>query len=188
MKNQWLIWAFFIGIVVIVLFAFNNQGQDMVSLTDIFPESEMTQEPEIEYEFVDQEAPQAIEQVVEMPMESSTVPAGQTMAQPQSVAAVSSRSAETAPSVAVDVPVSDFSAVPYTIQVLSFRDKAKAQKALADVKAAGHPGYIATADLGEKGTWHRIYIGRFTTRSEAESFLSKVQKIYKGSFIISPKK
>jgi len=191
MKNQWAFWLFIVGVVVVVLFAFNYQGRhDVVSLSEIFPENEES-EAEYEYIFVDDTTESgsesaAVTEQTEEAAQSGTeiltavqveIPADTTSAVAETAAADVAKAADIAP---------DLDKTPFTIQVSSFRNKATAEKALSDVKNAGYPAFIASKDLGAKGVWHRIYIGTFQDKDSASSFLSKVKKDYQSSFIISP--
>lgn len=74
---------------------------------------------------------------------------------------------------------------PFAIQVYSFQDKDRAELALASLSNDGYPAYIVTKDLGEKGLWHRVWVGRFQTKEEAEALLKELKKDYKDSFIVS---
>lgn len=73
----------------------------------------------------------------------------------------------------------------FTIQIASFKDKTKAERALEDLKKKGYPGgFIVTKDLGEGNVRHRLYAGEFATKAQAEEFLTNVRKDYPDSFII----
>ena len=48
-----------------------------------------------------------------------------------------------------------------------------------------HTDYVnLKKELGERGTWYRIYIGAFDTKAAAEEYLPKLQSDYKDGFII----
>jgi DedD protein len=181
MRNSWLTWVF-VGLVVItVLFIFNYQGgKGTVPLSEIFPDEES--EPHaIEYEFVD-----ATEQATpQEPPASKTAPK-EVQTQQSSAAAVATPLKETATTPA-EVP-EEIKEILFTIQVASFKDKTKADKALEDLKKKGYAAYNFTRDLGDKGVWYRIYVGKFDTKSQAEELLTEVKKEYSNSFIISPGK
>lgn len=74
---------------------------------------------------------------------------------------------------------------PLTIQVHSFQDQAKAQKALEDLRKQGFSGYIIKRDLKEKGIWYRVCVGEFETKQQAEEALTKLKEKYKDSFVIA---
>jgi len=205
MKNQWPLWLFVIGVVMIVLFAFNYEGQnEVVSLSEIFPDDEFLDMPQVTYEFIDKEG-------VATPIQRRTVPpaVARTTAQTVNVKApdVAKKPApkpvrqvkvnpvpRTAPVAITPKPApaqvktaSDVSKIKFTIQIASSNNKDRAMAALKKVKAKGYDAYLVEKDLGSKGVWYRTYIGKFSSKSEAKTHLSKVNKDYPGSFLISPK-
>lgn len=80
--------------------------------------------------------------------------------------------------------VSDIPEKPFAIQVYSFQDRSKAEPAIEALEKKGYPAYIVSQDLGEKGLWHRVWVGRFETKDEAAEILDKIKGEYKDSFII----
>lgn len=186
MKN-WPIWLFVIGVVGIVLFAFNYQGKDdAVPLSEIFPEEDAPVK-RVEYEFVDQQEQPAGETPAET-AETVTQPPVKRLASPaERPAAPAAPQQVQAPAASPSAGTADFSQTPYTIQVLSSSQKASAETALNKVKAAGYPAYLQEVNIPDRGTWYRIYVGRFQTRAQADEYLTKVKKDYENSFVISPK-
>lgn len=73
----------------------------------------------------------------------------------------------------------------FAVQVFSFQDKNRAKAASEKLKKEGYPAYVITQDLGEKGVWHRVWLGEFKVEKEAIELLEKLKKDYKDSFIIS---
>jgi|GEM_PF-697809 len=58
----------------------------------------------------------------------------------------------------------------YALQVAAFKDKAQAETELKKFESKGLKGKIRTVDLGpEKGTWTRVYIGRYETAEKAKA-------------------
>ena len=55
----------------------------------------------------------------------------------------------------------------FTVQVASFNDQAQANERAASLKSAGIEARVVKVDIPGKGTWHRLQLGRFTTRAEA---------------------
>ncbi len=56
----------------------------------------------------------------------------------------------------------------YTIQVAAFKNKDSAEKfALESSQRTGLSFKVVTATIAGKGTWHRVQVGAFATRSEA---------------------
>lgn len=203
MKNSWLISVFVVGVVITVLVAFNYQGKkNKVSLSEIFPDEE-SYPVEVEYEFADESAPKAEQKAPIMkpaeivkPVEpakpakavtTTEVSKAMTAVQTQTAAKVSTPVTTTvaSPKVTQDA---EFSKIPFTIQIASFKDQSSAEKTAGELKQKGYVSFIASRDLGAKGTWYRVYVGQFDSKSQADLSLAEVKKEYKDSFIISPKK
>jgi len=212
MKNQWPLWMFVIGVVMIVLFAFNYEGQnEVVSLSEIFPDDEFSDMPQVTYEFIDKEgvatpiqtrsAPPAVVRTTAQTVEVKSPvvaekPAPKSVQQvkvvprtpaPQSVPRTAPVAVQPKPVPIQAQATSQASKVKFTIQVASSNNKERAMAALKKVKAKGYDAYLVEKDLGSKGVWYRTYIGKFANKSEAKTHLSKVSRDYPGSFLISPK-
>ncbi len=74
------------------------------------------------------------------------------------------------------------SAVPvkapfYTVHAGSYRTKAVASAEAERIKAKGHDAFVERADLGRRGIWYRVKVGRFKVRSDAEQLLKKIHKV-----------
>lgn len=188
MKSSWLIWIFVVGVVITVLIAFNYKGaDDSVKLNEIFPD-EKTSATDIQYEFADEAAQGAQQQ-------PAMVSEGVVIEPEQPAAAVGSVVQETAPiqtetTVAEKTEKSeiDFSKLAFTVQVSSFKEKAKAEQTVAALKNKSYDGFLVTRNLGDKGIWYRVYVGQFENKADAQAFHDKFKLDYKDSFIISPKK
>lgn len=76
----------------------------------------------------------------------------------------------------------------FAVQVYSFQDKNRADKALAALKEAGYKAYMEVSDLGEKGIWYRVRIGGLENEEKAKAMLEEVRKNYKSGFIVKPVK
>ena len=76
----------------------------------------------------------------------------------------------------------------FAVQVYSFQDHNRADKALENLKAAGYKAYMEVSDLGEKGTWYRVRIGGIENEEKAKAILEEVRKNYQSGIIIKPKK
>lgn len=191
MKNQWPIWVLVIGVVIIVLFAFNYHGQkDFIPLSEIFPDEKSETAPDIQYEFMNA-ATQGTQDLAAVPQESSQDLSVKTEAvMPKAPVASPAAPAPQGAPAALE-PATPPAGTPvktlYTIQVASSKNKAGAETTLNAVKAKGYPAFLAQKDLGQKGMWYRVYVGNFQTRKEAEAYLPKVRQDYKDSFIITPK-
>lgn len=81
----------------------------------------------------------------------------------------------------IDIPVPESQTSPkghavnqsegsLTLQVGSFPDAAEANRRVERLKAAGITARVVTAQLPGRGTWHRVQIGRFVTREEADRY------------------
>lgn len=63
----------------------------------------------------------------------------------------------------------------FTLQLRSSPDQNDAGSAVEKLKAAGFDAYVMKADLGKKGIWYRVRVGRFDTSDEARKIGSKVR-------------
>jgi cell division septation protein DedD len=59
---------------------------------------------------------------------------------------------------------------PFSLQVASMPDRAEALRMAEGLKASGLPAYVVEADLGRRGVWHRVRVGKFATAEEAQKF------------------
>ena len=71
----------------------------------------------------------------------------------------------------------------FTIQVASFQDKARAELVSEELKKKGYIPVISAKDLGDKGTWHRVWVGDFESEEKARELLKTLKEDYKDSFI-----
>lgn len=202
MKNQWPFWLFVIAIVIVVLISMNYQGKDeVVSIGEIFPGNQQ----ELDYEYVmesegdlaktDEAVPAVLpkatapvqEPAVVAPMKSQTT----AVAPVQTAAPVAPKSEPVAAASTSSVATtsSPLTLGTYTIQVLSSKDKAATETALKKVQGNGFAdAYMHSVDLGERGTWYRIYIGQFTTKAQADQQLTSVKQKYAGAFVVKATK
>jgi tyrosine-protein kinase Etk/Wzc len=60
---------------------------------------------------------------------------------------------------------------PYMVQVRATQDERIARETLAALKTRGHNAFMETIDLPGKGVWHRIFIGRFASETEARQYV-----------------
>lgn len=63
-----------------------------------------------------------------------------------------------------------------TIQVASLKDFKIADKMVALLRKKGYPAYSTVADLGNKGTWHRVRVGGFKDKKQALTTVSRLKK------------
>ena len=69
--------------------------------------------------------------------------------------------AESAPPIAADGA--------FVVQIASFRTDADAKKLVDRLKNYNLKTFVEVADLGDKGTWHRVLSGPFATRDNADA-------------------
>jgi cell division septation protein DedD len=192
MKNSWLIWIFIVGVVVTIFFAF-NQKKD-VPFNDIFPEDE-TGPVDIEYEFVPKnqtvserspsqdalEETETISSLQERQQEQVIeIEEVTNQPDPQQASTDSEENSSKTETVAID----DFQ---YTIQVASFKKKERAEKLKNELGEKDYEAFILSKDLKDAGVWHRVYVGRYDNKKEAQPTLKEIKKEYNNSFIIAPK-
>ncbi len=67
------------------------------------------------------------------------------------------------------------SKVRYSIQVGSYEDKAMAEEDAREMKKKGYDAFVVSADIPEKGTWHRVRIGRFPNKQAAERLANELK-------------
>lgn len=83
----------------------------------------------------------------------------------------SQESVAVAPSPAVDVqePRTEGpeAAVAFAVHVSSYRVRERAQAEVRSLELRGHRAEIVEADLGARGRWYRVWVGRLATREEA---------------------
>ena len=65
----------------------------------------------------------------------------------------------------------------YTVHAGSYRTKSAATAEAERIKAKGHDAFVERADLGRRGTWYRVKVGRFKVRSEAEQLRKKIHNV-----------
>ena len=199
MKRTWLVWTLVGGVLVTVLIAFNyERGKETVPLSEIFPDKRSTGN-DVEYEFFDtDEKGSAL---------VTTAETKQTIRPVQTVSAVASKpSAGSAPATAKQTPASSGVAerttpvgAPsvsssgsrtgagtrkvYTIQVAAFKERARADKAVAQAQQKGYSAYIAEQNRSDGSIWYQICVGKFDTQGPAKELLTKIKQDYKDGFI-----
>lgn len=66
------------------------------------------------------------------------------------------------------VSVKPTPAGPLAIQVASTKDEASAKALVKKLNQLGYAGFSIKAEIPNKGTWYRVRVGPYRTRSEAE--------------------
>jgi general secretion pathway protein A len=64
----------------------------------------------------------------------------------------------------------------YTVQLGSYETKAEALEMAERVKATGYPLFLAKADSSDGGDRHRLYLGKFARKAEAEELEKAFKK------------
>jgi cell division septation protein DedD len=64
----------------------------------------------------------------------------------------------------------------YTIHVASFKAQKIAGEEVERLLKLGFDAYIETVDLGEKGIWHRVKVGHYATRADAEQTVKSIRQ------------
>ncbi|MCX7634601.1 MAG: SPOR domain-containing protein, partial [Syntrophales bacterium] len=68
----------------------------------------------------------------------------------------------------------------FWLQVVAYREKAKAEGAAKEVRTLGYRPKISAGEVEGKGLWYRVTIEGFTDRKEAEKAAAAVEKKLKG--------
>jgi len=63
----------------------------------------------------------------------------------------------------------------HSIHTASYRTAEGAEREVQIWKAAGYAAFVRKVDLPEKGTWHRVYVGRFPSREDSARVAAKLQ-------------
>ncbi len=123
-----------------------------------------TEEPELPLGFyetlengTEQDGPKATATPTSAPAKTATPAAAATTATPVPTATTPAKAAATA------------ATGKFTLQVIAYNDAALAQKAVAGLKAKGFDAYTIEAQVPGKGTIHRVRVGRYASRGDAES-------------------
>jgi DedD protein len=64
----------------------------------------------------------------------------------------------------------------WTIQVAALKDTAEADRIVAKLKQQGYPASRLTGEIVGKGLWHRIRIGPYQRREEADGVVTRLTK------------
>lgn len=64
----------------------------------------------------------------------------------------------------------------YQLQVASFKDQADADKLVEELRRRGHRAFQQAAYVPDRGLWHRVRIGPFKTRYEAQKYKAEFER------------
>lgn len=77
----------------------------------------------------------------------------------------------------------------YQLQVASFRTEAEAAEYVEALRLRGHRAYSQAARVPERGVWHRVRIGPFKTKAEANAYKADFErKEGMATFLVDPDK
>ncbi len=169
MGSMLVIALFVVGLVVLIVMTSNSRkaDKDVVSLDEIFS---------------NEGASSSADKAVSAP----TIVPSEIQKDPQAAAAVAAApAAPTLPNIPQEPPAVDENL--FAVQIASFRDKGKADAMVAGVNIKDYPVYIESRDFGEKGTWHRVRVGGFSTKEAAAELVTVLKATYKDCFVIKRK-
>ncbi|HUV50685.1 MAG TPA: SPOR domain-containing protein [Anaerolineae bacterium] len=72
--------------------------------------------------------------------------------------------------------IKDEAGANFTIQIASLKDMKVAVSMAEMLKKKGYQAYTVSAEIPDKGAWHRIRIGHFKNASDAADILSRLKK------------
>ena len=64
----------------------------------------------------------------------------------------------------------------FALQIAARPDEAEAKKIAAQIQDAGGRARVVRAELPNRGTWYRVYVGAFETRAEAENYGAQLKR------------
>ncbi len=73
----------------------------------------------------------------------------------------------------------------YTVQVSAFQDETEAESLVYKLRDKDYPAYYIRVDLGKKGIWFRVRIGRFSTESKVVQFSKDFKATEKLDYFIT---
>ena len=77
----------------------------------------------------------------------------------------------------------------FQLQVASFKDQPDADRLVDDLRRRGHRAYRQAANVPERGLWHRVRIGPFKTKFEANKYKDDFERVERVSpFVVDPDK
>lgn len=74
----------------------------------------------------------------------------------------------------------------WIIQVAATRDEAKGKQMVNHLKGLGFQAYLTSAVVPGKGTWYRIRVGGYASRTAADADLQRLKKERYSPMIVSP--
>lgn len=71
----------------------------------------------------------------------------------------------------------------YTIQVVAFREKEKADDVRSNLEIAGYPSFVEKVPM-KGGDWYTVRIGRYPTRQDAKSAVANFAEQIRSNYVI----
>lgn len=122
-------------------------------------------------------SPSVVQGKVETAGESSSVPAQQQQNLEIKISPTSASDKGTPPRTPEEGGIAP--SQPYTIHTDSYKKEVSALRETTRLKKSGFDAYAQTINLNERGVWHRVMIGKFTTLEEAQKVQKALQTKYK---------
>ncbi len=73
----------------------------------------------------------------------------------------------------------------YTLQVISYRTREEADVFAEALRARGHAAFVQTAEVPERGTYHRVRVGPFASMREADRYRAEFEVVeHMNSFVV----
>jgi cell division septation protein DedD len=69
----------------------------------------------------------------------------------------------------------------FSLQAAAFPEESGAAQFAEKLKHAGLPSYVVSADVGKRGTWYRVRVGRFESAEAAKRYAADAQLRSKAS-------
>ncbi len=77
----------------------------------------------------------------------------------------------------------------YQLQVASFKDQNDADKLVEELRRRGHRAFRQASYVPDRGLWHRVRIGPFKTRYEAQRYKTEFERNERlAPFLVDPEK
>ncbi len=119
---------------------------------------------------------------VDAPAAAEPEPAAETTPGAVSAPAPKPEPAATATEVAAKAETAE----KYTVQVSAFEEPQAAENLSSHLREKGYRAYTMAKRLPGRGTWYRVRVGRFESRSEAEEMAAQLEQQENLSTFITP--
>ncbi len=65
--------------------------------------------------------------------------------------------------------------VPFTVQISASKSQQQCYRVAAMLRRTGYPAFTSSLKLKDQGLWHRIFVGSFATKEEAEKIRQSLE-------------